>query len=596
LTQADVLHQYRLRLGELTTGAALARKRTRLFGVLLFIVFFGLLLTTGFSASRRLSTAWWPVLDFLLVVAAVKGYLDSRRLGSRAGRLRQSCARAIERLEGNWAGAGERGEEFAEPQHPYAHDLGLFGEGSLFELLYTGRTANGKRGLARYLMALPELEEARARQDAVRELRDRVDLREKITVLGAADAQESRWETFAAWLDTPPFAFNPWLQIVILATSMAVLVLLVAGLLGIMPWPEVARSIAPIVFFHSGVGLVFRRQVNRVSESLRPISIETQVLREGLRLIEQTPFHSQKLRALQERARGGSLEVHKLERRLNSLYERNKEWFYFVSLILMAGTQLAMAVETWRTRNGDRLRNWLEAWAEFEALNMLANYAYENPENVWPKIGDGASRFEAEALGHPLLPDAACVRNDIALGSGVGFYLLSGSNMAGKSTLLRMIGVSAVLAYAGAPVRANALRLSRMSVCASLAVVDSLLNGKSKFLAEMDRLRLSLDTALQGAPVLFLIDEILSGTNSRDRRVAAEAVVRTLIERGAIGVLSTHDLALGQIAELPELCGANVHMGSRRGGGPMDFDYMLKPGATTEANALAIARMAGVPV
>jgi DNA mismatch repair ATPase MutS len=160
---------------------------------------------------------------------------------------------------------------------------------------------------------------------------------------------------------------------------------------------------------------------------------------------------------------------------------------------------------------------------------------------------------------------------------------------------MRAIGLNALLAFAGAPVRARNLRLSRLSVCASLSVVDSLLNGKSKFLAEMDRLRQTLETA-NGASVLFLIDEILSGTNSHDRRVASEAIVRTLVDRGAIGVLSTHDLALSEIADLEELRGMNVHTGSREGGGPMDFDYLLKPGVTNESNALAIARMAGVPV
>jgi DNA mismatch repair ATPase MutS len=169
--------------------------------------------------------------------------------------------------------------------------------------------------------------------------------------------------------------------------------------------------------------------------------------------------------------------------------------------------------------------------------------------------------------------------------------------MSGKSTLLRTIGLNAVLALAGAPVRAQSLRMSRLSVCASLAVVDSLLSGKSKFLAEVDRLRQAIELAIGNSPVLFLVDEIFSGTNSRDRRTAAEAVVRTLVDRGAIGALSTHDLALSEIADdggAPR--GENVHMGSKGKGDPMDFDYLLKPGVTQEANALAIARMAGVPV
>jgi len=254
-----------------------------------------------------------------------------------------------------------------------------------------------------------------------------------------------------------------------------------------------------------------------------------------------------------------------------------------------------MAIENWRIEHRIALRIWLDTWAEFEALSALANYAYENPENTFPEFSAEEAKFEAVALGHPLLSSESCVRNDIQLNRECRFYVVSGSNMSGKSTLLRAIGLNAVLAFAGAPVRAQALRLTPLSVFASLSIVDSLLNGTSRFLAEVERMRQTLEAAA-GASVLFLVDEIFSGTNSRDRRVAAEAVVRTLVNRGAIGALSTHDLALSEIADLEELHGTNVHTGSRDSGEPMDFDYLLKPGVTKEANALAIARMAGVPV
>jgi DNA mismatch repair ATPase MutS len=235
----------------------------------------------------------------------------------------------------------------------------------------------------------------------------------------------------------------------------------------------------------------------------------------------------------------------------------------------------------------------LEAWGEFEALNALGNYAHENRDHTFPLFGEAGPRFEGSGLGHPLLQNELCVRNDVRLGESRRFYMISGSNMSGKSTLMRAIGLNAVLAFAGAPVRANSLQLSRFSLATSIAVTDSLLNGKSKFLEEVGRLRQTLEMAGRG-PVLFLVDEIFSGTNSRDRRAAAEAVVRRLIARGAIGALSTHDMSLTEIAEAAGLAGENVHMGAREGGGPMDFDYLLKPGVTTETNALEIARMAGV--
>jgi DNA mismatch repair ATPase MutS len=190
----------------------------------------------------------------------------------------------------------------------------------------------------------------------------------------------------------------------------------------------------------------------------------------------------------------------------------------------------------------------------------------------------------------------ACVRNDICWDDARRFYVISGSNMAGKSTLLRTIGLNLVLAYAGAPVCAERMTASRLAICASIAVQDSLLNGKSKFMAEMERIKLALNVPSEEGPVLFLVDEILSGTNSKDRRMAAEAILRALLQQGAVGALSTHDLALTELAELPELAGANIHMGSRIDSDPMDFDYLLKPGITNQSSALAIARLAGVAV
>jgi DNA mismatch repair ATPase MutS len=323
----------------------------------------------------------------------------------------------------------------------------------------------------------------------------------------------------------------------------------------------------------------------------RALFIETRVLREGLALLESEQFQSAKLRQLASRVQSSSRYIRKLERMLDAIQQRDKEWFALPSRVLMAGTQLCIVIDHWRKEHGEALQQWIEAWAEFEALNALAGYSYENPENAFPQFADDEACFEARGLGHPLLARESCVINNVELNKKAPFYIVSGSNMSGKSTLLRAIGLNAVLAYAGAPVRADGLRLSGLSVFASLSIVDSLLNGKSKFLAEVDRLRQAIESAVENRSVLFLIDEIFSGTNSRDRHIAAEAVVRTLVNRGAIGALSTHDLALTEIAG-----GVNVHMGARDERDPLDFDYLLKAGVTQEANALAIARMAGVPV
>jgi DNA mismatch repair ATPase MutS len=593
VTRDDVLAEHKRRLHGIGTTLGKTQSvqlvaRTALgAAVCLFVVL-------GIYAVKKQIPFAWPLLAGAGAVFAARVYAKSRRTGYRARRLKRFYTRAVARLEGDWPGSGDSGEEFNAPGHVYARDLNLFGEGSLFELLSISRTGVGRHGLARYLLEAAPVQEILARQQAVRELSDCAGLREEIALLGSSDVSESRRETFARWLGEPPAPFPAWFRFAILVTSAIAAGVIASGLFGLLPWAGTAKLLAPVAVAHAAAGLVVRRRVNRAIVSLRVLAGETGVIREGLELIERQRFSSTKLAKLAAQARGSADSMKRLEVLLRVLEERHKEWFYLPGLILMLGTQVCAAVEEWRIRHGAALSGWLDAWSELEALNSLASFCYENPDHVFPEIAEGPARVETRAIGHPLLPHASCVRNDVELNAASRFFVISGSNMSGKSTLLRAIGLNAVLALAGAPVRAEALRISPLAICASMALVDSLLNGKSKFLAEVDRLRAAIELTGQGRPVLFLIDEIFSGTNSRDRRAAAEAVIRTLISRGAIGALSTHDLALSEIAD--GLVGANVHMGSRNGTDPMDFDYRLKPGVTREANALAIARMVGVPL
>jgi DNA mismatch repair ATPase MutS len=316
-----------------------------------------------------------------------------------------------------------------------------------------------------------------------------------------------------------------------------------------------------------------------------------------LKLLQDEQFESVKLRRLAEAIRRNDAAgaIGRLAKFVEILSQRDKEYFYAISRVLLIGLQTALRVEKWQKKHGDSLKDWLSGWGEFEALLALGVYAREHPQNAFPEILTNEIAYRGLRLGNPLLLEQSLVPNDVALNRETRFYIISGSNMAGKSTLLRTVGLNAILAYSGAPVRAATLQLSIFSICASLSVVDSLLEGKSKFLAEIDRMRQAIDLATTGSSVLFLFDEILSGTNSRDRRIAAEAIVRFLVAHGALGMLSTHDLALTQIVS-PEFGERNVHMGSRDGFDPLDFDYLLKPGVTTETNAIEIARLAGVPI
>jgi DNA mismatch repair ATPase MutS len=286
--------------------------------------------------------------------------------------------------------------------------------------------------------------------------------------------------------------------------------------------------------------------------------------------------------------------VHRLRLLVDLFDSRRNQFFAPVALLTMWDVHLALAIEAWRARHGDAVAAWLAAVGQLEALCSLAGFAWEHPADVYPELDEAETRFEAAALGHPLMAEARCVRNDVALGGATRVLIVSGSNMSGKSTLLRAVGTNAVLALAGAPVRASRLRLSRLSVGATLRIRDSLQEGTSRFYAELVRLRDLVRIAEGPVPLLFLLDEILHGTNSHDRRLGAAAVVSGLVERGAIGLVTTHDLALSAVADDPSLRAANVHFEDRLEDGQMLFDYRMRPGVVQTSNALALMRSLGL--
>jgi DNA mismatch repair ATPase MutS len=282
---------------------------------------------------------------------------------------------------------------------------------------------------------------------------------------------------------------------------------------------------------------------------------------------------------------------------LDLLNSRRNQLFMPIAYLLMWGTQMAHAIESWRAIAGPAIARWLEVVGQFEALCSLAAYAYENPSDPFPElIASGLPCYDGEQLGHPLLPAARCVRNGLHLMDGLRVLIVSGSNMSGKSTFLRTAGINAVLALSGAPVRASRMRLSPLAIGATLRIQDSLQQGRSRFYAEILRVRQIVDLTRGPLPLLFLLDEIFAGTNSHDRRLGAEAIVRGLVEAGALGLVTTHDLSLTHIAEQLGSRAANVHFADHFENGEMKFDYRLQSGVVRHSNALALMRAVGLKV
>jgi len=279
------------------------------------------------------------------------------------------------------------------------------------------------------------------------------------------------------------------------------------------------------------------------------------------------------------------------------LESRRNQFFRVFDLFTFWSAQLVFATERWQREFGSSIRGWLDAVGEFETLTALAGFAYEHPEYVFPEFAEVGPLFEAQGFAHPLLPVDNAATNDLKLGDGLQLIILSGPNMAGKSTFIRGVGVSVVLAQCGAPVRARRLRLSPLQVGASICVLDSLSGGMSRFYAEIHRVKLICDLTLDAentAPVLFLLDELLSGTNSHDRLEGTRLVIESLLERDAIGIVSTHDLALTQIPETLGERAVNCHFEDRLENEELIFDYKLKPGIVQTSNALKLMRSIGL--
>jgi DNA mismatch repair ATPase MutS len=258
--------------------------------------------------------------------------------------------------------------------------------------------------------------------------------------------------------------------------------------------------------------------------------------------------------------------------------------------------QFSWRIEMWRRRNGAALGRWIDAVAELEALSSLSGFAYEHPSAVFPTLLGEGSRFESKGLAHPLIAESKAVDNDLRFGAELRLLLISGSNMSGKSTLLRAVGLNTILAWAGAPVRARSLTLSPFALGASIRATDSLLEGRSRFYAEILRLKQIQKLTAGDRPALFLLDELLSGTNSHDRAVGADNYLNGLVARGAVGLATTHDLALTQVADRMGARAANVNLADTIKDGEVLFDYKLRPGVVQRGNALALMRAVGLEV
>ena len=582
----------------------------RVFGYLQLAAVVSALAAVGLALFHKLSIFW----VFAPAAAFATLFIIHERLLRVAEQRRRSIRyfeRALDRLEGKWAGQGEAGDRFLDPAHPYARDLDLFGKGSLFELLCTARTQVGVETLAEWLLYPADPDTVRSRQLAVDDLRSQVDWREELAV-GADEARSGVHATaLAAWGEAAPLLASRRLRILTTALALLGVPGLVAFLayslymLGIVHLSErmavLSRDFFLLVLFINGTFLFKqRRRVDLVVAAAEEAAHELKLLSEVLLRIERQSFRAPLLIALR-----ASLDVEgepiskrlkRLSRLIDHLDDREHLLIRLIEPFLLWTLRWATLVDEWRRHSGPAVRRWLASTGGIEALCSLASHAFEHPADPFPEFRSESPWLEAEAIGHPLLDENRVVRNDVRIGRALRLLVVSGSNMSGKSTLLRTLGVNTVLAQAGAPVRAKRLMLSPLAVGASIRIIDSLQGGISRFYAEILRIRQILDLTGGPLPVLFLVDEFLHGTNSHDRRIGAEALARGLVDRGAVGLITTHDLALADIAEVLGPQAANVHFEDHLDDGHMTFDYRMRPGIVRKSNAIELMRSVGLEI
>jgi uncharacterized membrane protein (DUF2068 family) len=601
----DPRQDYTNRLALATAGYARVDARWNRVANARLAAFVGAAVGAAWGLWGRATLGWFAAGVLFVIFAALA--VHHARLGrerTRWATLRAIQEEALARLDRRWDDLPAPWTPAVPADHPYAADLDIVGRASLWQLLDTTTTAMGRETLADGLLAPAALAVVRVRQGAVSDLATRLDLRQELELRGRLAAGDGTDPApFLTWAEASGTSAVPgWLRWFAWVSPAILAALAVAQLAGL-----VAQPLWVIPFF---VNLIAGATAGRRAYSaIAGVASDHRAIAAyagQLELLAAAEFSDPALQTLQADLGHGKRAAPEMLRRLGRMagmaIPPGSILYLPLQATVMWDIHVLTAMERWRRDGGDQARRWLETLGEAEALASFAGLRHDHPDWVFPTVDAADDAFRAEELGHPLLPDHVRVRNDVVVGPPGTFLLVTGSNMSGKSTLLRAIGVNTVLAQAGGPVCAEALTLPSVALWTSVRVQDSLERGVSFFMADLQRLKLVVDAATRardqgGARVLYLLDEILQGTNTAERSIAARRIIGYLVEQGAIGAVSTHDLTLADDPRL-EPAALSVHFTDTVGEGPhappMSFDYRLRPGVATTTNALRLMRLIGL--
>ncbi|HKU39573.1 MAG TPA: hypothetical protein VJR89_15545 [Polyangiales bacterium] len=556
------------------------------------------LLITGFVQHSTIESAIGGALAvaFLLAVGAHARTITAEQ---RARIRRDIHARQLARLSGEWHRFPNTGADLIAPAHAYAGDIDVVGQGSLFQRIDVSHTVHGERTLSAWLASAADPASIRARQDAVWELAPAVELRQELEAAGSVEPGarlDPRGLDALARL-TPLFASRPWLRVVIYVLPACTLAAYVCGLYGIGVSSQWLLPALLQVLLLASFGKAVRRALDLVSARAPLLA----AFEDMLVVLERAKFSSAALIALQKRVSFGdrppSTHMRRLARWAGFAELRQQRIFHVVvNPLTLWDLHVLYGLERFVRDVGSHSAEWFDALGELEALSSLAGLAYLDESAIRPELADPGTPFEARGLAHPLLQPSVRVVNDVRLRGPGTALVVTGSNMAGKSTLLRAVGQNIALALAGGPVIAEHMVVPLVRLRASMRADDSLESGASYFHAELTKLKRVIEHAETGPPVFFLLDELLRGTNARARHIGAKAVLLHLLERGATGLCATHDVELAALGDSDPTHIENVHFTDVVLEGEMRFDYKLRPGIVRTSNALRLLAMAGISV
>lgn len=511
---------------------------------------------------------------------------------------------SLKRLNDEWKDFEDKGDEFKDENHRYSEDLDIFGRGSLFQLLNTSNTFIGRKKLVKlFIEPLKNSNEINRNQNAIKSLSDKIDWRQKLQAEGIL----ARKETFEAGELYNPEELFTWVNeknehfskpIIILAVRILPIITISLLLLAI------ALPSVPYYPFYillcSQILLIMLRsndmaKVFSLTDKYKDI---IKAYEKMLKLVEDEEYSSDYLEELKKslvdnKNQKAYKQINGLVKVVDMIAMRYSEIYLIFNIITLWDYQCRISLERWKKNNGINLEKWLTTVGEFEALSSLSLLHIDHPDWAMPKVFDDICDYEATDIGHPLLSDER-VANSFNVHMPCGVLLITGSNMSGKSTLLRTAGINLVLAYTGAPVCARELKCSIMDIFTSMRVSDNLEKNISSFYAELLRIKMIIGAAKDGKRIFFLLDEIFKGTNSRDRHTGARILIKNLIKERASGFVSTHDLELGDLAEEDDGGVQNFHFKEYYSNGQIYFDYKLHKGISTTRNAIYLMKMAGI--